>query len=143
MTSISTAVITCLVPAIPANFVSNSLNDLNVFLGVAINGNTGYSTCAGGCTFKYSTAITPKFTSVSPTALTAAGTPLTITGTGFTATASDHTVVLNGLYTGNGAFPCTVTASTTTSITCTPAALPYGSYQVRGARNEDLELSCI
>jgi len=51
------------------------------------------------------------------------GTAITITGTGFSSITSDNTVTMGGV-------DCSVTAVTTTSITCDVGNGPIGTYPV-------------
>jgi hypothetical protein len=57
------------------------------------------------------TSMTPRFGQVT------GGDSVTFTGTGFSATTSDYTILIDNR-------PCTVTAATTTSVTCTTADRP-------------------
>ncbi|KAL3886657.1 hypothetical protein ACJMK2_026637 [Sinanodonta woodiana] len=81
--------------------------------------------CTGDCCFHWSSAATPTVTAVSPTSGTfAQGTVITITGTGFDVTTASNNQVVIG---GKG---CTITAATSTSISCNVGNGPIGSYKV-------------
>ena len=83
----------------------------------------GYpSQCVGSgtCDFQWLLAQTPTVSSISPSGMT-----LTITGTGFSTTLSSNNVII-----GTSGV-CTVSAATTTSLTCTISAAPAGTYGVQ------------
>jgi hypothetical protein len=66
----------------------------------------------------YDASKTPKLTSIAPRFGTVKGnTVVTLTGTDFTATPADHTVLFDNI-------PCVVTASTSTTVTCTTGSRP-------------------
>ena len=73
-------------------------------------------------TYTYSTALTPGVTSISPQS-GARGDTLTISGSVFSSAPNDNIVKI-------GEAECNVTASTSSSITCTIGAHAAGSYDV-------------
>ncbi|CAF1482209.1 unnamed protein product [Didymodactylos carnosus] len=76
------------------------------------------SSCTETCDFQWLPSLTPTLSSVSQALMT-----LSIDGTGFSPIASSNTVLV-----GSGS--CTVTAATTTRLTCTIPGAPTGTYPV-------------
>ncbi|CAF3592631.1 unnamed protein product [Rotaria sordida] len=72
------------------------------------------------CDFQWLSSQTPTVTSIVQSSMT-----LTITGTGFSTIPSSNTVIIGT----SGS--CTVTSATTTSLLCTIAAAPSGTYNVQ------------
>ncbi|XP_052805044.1 fibrocystin-L-like isoform X2 [Mya arenaria] len=80
--------------------------------------------CAGDCSFTWETADTPTVTGVNPTLGTLAqGTSIVISGTGFSSTEGNNRVII-------GDVECSVTAATSTSITCDVGNGPVGVHVV-------------
>lgn len=82
------------------------------------------SSCSGDCSFRWDSSVTPTITSVSPnTGSSALGTSITIVGTGFSSVTSENIVTIGGV-------ACSVTAATSTSITCDVGNGPVGFHSV-------------
>ncbi|WAR05573.1 PKHL1-like protein, partial [Mya arenaria] len=82
------------------------------------------TTCDTDCSFSWDAALVPTVTTVSPsTGTLALGTSVTISGTGFSSNQSDNSVTIGGV-------ACSVTAATSTSITCSVGNGPVGTYPV-------------
>ncbi|GFS10808.1 polycystic kidney and hepatic disease-like 1 [Elysia marginata] len=75
------------------------------------------------CSFSWTSALTPTVASIAPTS-GSMGASVVITGTGFSSTDADNTVVI-------GTTACTVTGSTSTSVTCTLNNGPTGPAGVK------------
>jgi len=104
----------------PANYIGQTI-PITVLVG------TNQAVCsASSCNYQWLQSATPSLTSVSPTSITGP-TTLTLTGQNFDAagsvTPSDVTVLINGQ-------SCTVTAATSTSISCNIGNLVAGTYSV-------------
>ncbi|KAL4228553.1 Fibrocystin-L [Mactra antiquata] len=80
--------------------------------------------CADDCTFEWLSASTPTVTGVAPSSGTLAqGTSAVIGGTGFNTDPTQNYVTIAGI-------SCSVTASTSTSITCSVGNGPVGDHKV-------------
>ncbi len=85
-----------------------------------VGGYPSQCTTSGSCDFQWLSAQTPTVSSVSQSGMT-----VTIAGTGFSTTPSSNLVII-----GTSGI-CTVTAASTTSLTCTISAAPAGTYSIQ------------
>ncbi|KAJ8313322.1 hypothetical protein KUTeg_009108 [Tegillarca granosa] len=95
---------------------------------VAVNINGIPSICSGDCKFEWTQASTPTVTAISPTTEQHTSYPesVTITGTGFSSTLADNKVMMGT----SSESECTVTAASSTSITCNLGRGSLGQHKV-------------
>ena len=107
--------------ALTAEFLRLPVTTPNI-VQVYVNGLLSSASGGAGSTFAYSSSLTGSVTSITPSA-GSIGTVVTIAGTGLTPPAGNLSVIVSGA-------PCVVTASSSTSITCTVGAGPAGNGSV-------------